>query len=80
MSMPRYTCVESAVRISVPRVFATWIATRLFPMAVGPTRNTTGSPFERTSAETSVLLMPQALLSIIMPSQASEDAVELLDR
>src|SRR2546427_12729725 len=46
MSMERYTWVESAVRISVPRACATRIATRLFPIAVGPTRKITGKLLE----------------------------------
>jgi hypothetical protein len=35
-SMPRYTCIESTLRISAPAAAATDSATSLLPDAVGP--------------------------------------------
>ena len=38
ISIPRYTCIESAEIISAPILQATWKAASDLPLAVGPVR------------------------------------------
>ncbi len=42
MSMPRYSCMESALTTSPPRRWASATASAVLPVAVGPTTATTG--------------------------------------
>src|SRR3954453_9832751 len=52
MSIPRYTCAESALTISTGKHCASCSASALLPDAVGPMSSTAGSAFARSITRT----------------------------